>query len=78
MKELQEFKQETEKLKEERTKVKEDIVNLNQEVKRVQKTEDGTNEEIKKNLVSFKKLIDEFGFIDRFEKEVDEVSIINI
>jgi len=71
--ELQELKQESDKLKEERLKIKEEIRNIEGEIKRVRKSEENTNDEIKKNLVSFKKLIDEFGFIDSFEKEVDQV-----
>ena len=73
MSELDEFKKEIDKIKEDKNRIKEEISNITIEIKRVEKDIAAVNEEIKKTAVSYAKLIEDYGFIDTFEKEVEKV-----
>jgi structural maintenance of chromosome 4 len=69
-KEVEELRTLIRKMREEQEKQKAEIHEINLEIKKLEKNEKLINEDLNKNKKSFKKLVDEFGFIDEFEKEI--------
>lgn len=57
--------------------IKGEIKENNEELKKINKTSNIVEEEITKNEVNFKKLIDEFGFVEEFDEEIKKINSEN-
>lgn len=69
-KEVEDLKIAVRRMRDEQDKLRTEINEINMEIKKCEKNEKNISDDLKKNKSSFKKLIDEFGFIDEFEKEI--------
>ena len=69
-KEVEDLKVAVRKMRDDQEKLRSEINDVNQEIKKCEKSEKLIHDDLNKNKKSFKKLIEEFGFIDDFEKEI--------
>lgn len=70
---LDELKVIIRKMKDDQEKIRNEIADIGIEIKKAEKNEKLITEDLLKNKKSFKKLLDEFGFIDDFEKEIQNI-----
>ena len=61
-------------MKDDLEKIKGDIKDANEELKKINKTSSMIEDEILKNKNNFKKLIDEFGFVEEFDEEIKKIN----
>lgn len=61
-------------MKEDLEKIKGDIKDANEELKKINKTSSMIDDEMLKNKNNFKKLIDEFGFVEEFDEEIKKIN----
>jgi structural maintenance of chromosome 4 len=73
-KEFDELKTLIKKFQAEKDKFGGEISEINSEIKKIEVNVKSATEEIEKNKKSFRKLIDEFGFIDEFEREIKRIN----
>ncbi len=73
-KEVEDLKITIRKMRDDQEKFKSEINDINTEIKKLEKTEKLFSDDLNKNKKSFRKLIEEFGFIDEFEKEIKNIN----
>jgi structural maintenance of chromosome 4 len=73
-KEVEELKVMIRKMKDEQEKFKGEMAEINAEIKKLEKSEKLIQDDLNKNKKSYKKLVEEFGFIDDFDKEINSIN----
>lgn len=68
------LKDEIAKIVEEKEKIVADMSEVKNECKKLEKKEKNIEDEISKNKANFKKFMDEYGFIDEFENEINRIN----
>lgn len=62
------------KINDEKEKIMAEMNEVKVEYKKLEKKEQNIEDEINKNKMNFKKFIDEYGFIDEFENEINKIN----
>ena len=73
-KEIEKLKQAINSLREGKQEKENAIKEINEEIRKINRTIANFNEKIEQNKASFDKLIQDFGFIDDFDKEIKQIN----
>ena len=73
-KEIDKLKEAIKSLREGKQEKENEIKEINEEIRKINRTIANFNEKIEQNKTSFDKLIQDFGFIDDFDKEIKQIN----
>ena len=73
-KEIDKLKEAIKSLREGKQEKENEIKEINEEIRKINRTIPNFNEKIEQNKTSFDKLIQDFGFIDDFDKEIKQIN----